>query len=787
MKFVKNNPILIVFAIIITFVLWQFVIADNVLPEDKFYDETVTEYTGEWERVLADGSTVKQEVPGKCNAKRGEEIVVRTTLPSDIYEDTYLCFRSGKQDMEFYVDDELHMEYNTKTTRFTGKYSPVAFVFVKIGPRDAGKILTVKSQTGSSYSGIFYNVYRGEMMAIWKYFFEQFGSETVIAFALFVLSLFCIIGGWILLLFYRTRTILTHISWGIFLASIWIIVNSVFRQLIYNNMSVVNDMAFYMIMLMPVPFLMYIDEIQNKRYAHIYRALEIIAETDFVICTVLHLTKIVDFAESVSVMVIISITVVLMMGVMIIVDLIRGYIKEYYLVAIGMLCVYAAAIFQMVTYFQKTKFFSGATLAMGLLLLLAFAIADSIKKLVNIEAEKQHALAASEEKTKFLAKMSHEIRTPINALIGFDTMILRETREESTREYANDIYKSSMLLLDLVNEILDLSRIESGKVEIISEEYDYSKMIHEIISMISVKAESKGLEFNINLDESIPLGLIGDCVRIKQILTNILTNAVKYTEEGSITLTVSANYTEDEKKVIMHFSVKDTGIGIKDEDIKKLFIPFERIEEKRNHNIEGTGLGMAITMQLLELMNSRLIVDSVYGQGSEFSFDIEQGVYDNEPVGSLCERISVSNNNVYREVFTAPDAHVLVVDDNVINLRVFESLLRKTGMQIDKADNGITAIEMIKNNRYDVIFLDHMMPDMDGIEVLDNVRKLSDYPNKDTPFVALTANAISGAKEMYLENGFDDFLAKPIIPAELENMLAAILPNDKYYRTLQNV
>lgn len=781
MNEIKKNPVFIFFVVLITVTLWQFVIADNVLTEDKFYNETVTEYTGEWERVLPDGSTVKQDVPGKCDAKRGEEVVVRTILPNDIYEDTYLCFRSGKQDMEFYVDNELHMEYNTKKTRFTGKYSSVAFVFVKIHPQDAGRILTVKTHTDSSYSGIFYNVYRGEMMAIWKLFFKQYGSEIIIAFALFVLSLFCIVGGWILLLFYRTRTILTHISWGIFLASIWIIMNSVFRQLIYNNMSVVNDMAFYMIMLMPIPFLMYIDEIQNKRYTTIYKVLEIISEIDFVVCTVLHLTKLIDFAESVSVMVIISISVVLMMGVLIVVDMVRGHIKEYFLVAIGMLCVYTAAIFQMVTYFQKTKFFSGATLAMGLLLLLAFAIADSIKKLVNIEAEKQHALAANEEKTKFLAKMSHEIRTPINALIGFDTMILRETKEKATREYANDIYKSSTLLLELVNEILDLSRIEAGKIEIISEEYDYPKMINEVISMISVKTEAKGLEFKLKLDENVPVRLIGDCVRIKQILTNILTNAVKYTEEGSVELSVTAKLADDEGHVMIHFAVKDTGIGIKKEDIDKLFSPFERIEEKRNHNIEGTGLGMAITMQLLELMNSSLKVDSVYGEGSEFSFDIEQEVYDSKPAGKISGRVVSEHNNTYNKNLKAPDAHILVVDDNAINIKVFENLLKKTLIKIDKTDNGIDAINMISNNRYDIIFLDHMMPDMDGIEVLNNVRKLTNYPNIDTPVIALTANAVSGAKEMYLSKGFDDFLSKPIIPSDLEDMLATLLPDEKYY------
>lgn len=393
------------------------------------------------------------------------------------------------------------------------------------------------------------------------------------------------------------------------------------------------------------------------------------------------------------------------------------------------------------------------------------------------EEERKLALAADDAKGKFLAHMSHEIRTPINAVLGMNTMILRETRDMQIKEYALDIQTAGQNLLSLINDILDFSKIESGKLEIISVEYDMSSMIHDISNMIRTKAHDKNLAFEIHLDENLPSKLFGDDVRIRQILTNLLNNGVKYTHQGSVSLSINGR--KENGKILLDFEVADTGIGIKEEDISKLFKEFERIEEARNRNIEGSGLGMNITVQLLSLMNSNLQVESEYGKGSKFSFTIEQQIIDSTPIGNLEKRIrEQSEDYSYMEVFTAPDAQILVVDDNATNLKVFVNLLKTTKVNVDVADGGFACLEMVKKKRYDLIFLDHMMPDLDGIETLHQMKEMSDSKCDGVPVIALTANAITGAKEMYLAEGFDAFLSKPINPEKLEQMILLLLPRD---------
>ena len=393
------------------------------------------------------------------------------------------------------------------------------------------------------------------------------------------------------------------------------------------------------------------------------------------------------------------------------------------------------------------------------------------------EAARLDAIAANAAKGRFLAHMSHEIRTPINAILGMDTMILREAKDSQIKDYAMDIQNAGQTLLALINDILDFSKIESGKLEIIQAEYDFSSLMHDIFNMIRVKAEAKKLELKLFVDENIPSKLFGDDVRLRQVLVNLLNNAVKYTQQGTVTLRVGGQV--EGRRVRLDFSVEDTGIGIKEEDIGKLFHEFERIEEKRNRTIEGTGLGLNITTQILTLMGSMLNVESSYGKGSRFFFSLEQQIVDSTPIGNLEERIrEQSANYSYHVTFTAPEAKVLVVDDNLMNLKVFVNLLKTTKICVDMADSGKACLEMIGKNSYDIIFLDHMMPEMDGIETLHHMKEQKENRCIGTPVVALTANAISGAKEMYLSEGFDAFLPKPINPEKLEQMILKLLPRE---------
>ena len=397
----------------------------------------------------------------------------------------------------------------------------------------------------------------------------------------------------------------------------------------------------------------------------------------------------------------------------------------------------------------------------------------------ELKAEKLQADAANRAKSEFLSNMSHEIRTPINAVLGMDEMILRESREQPILEYAENIRVAGNNLLGLVNDILDFSKIEAGKMDIIPVEYALSSVLNDLVNMIQKRAEKKGLELIVKASPELPSMLYGDEIRIKQVVTNILTNAVKYTEAGSVTLSV--DFERQGEDILLKFSVKDTGIGIKEEDIGKLFSAFERIEEKRNRSVEGTGLGMNITQRLLALMGSKLEVESVYGEGSDFSFRLVQKVMNWEPMGDFEEshRNSLRQHKVYRESFLAPEAHILVVDDTVMNLTVIKGLLKQTKVQIDTAESGYECLKLVQKKKYDIIFLDHRMPGIDGIETLKRMRELPEHLNGDTPVISLTANAVSGARETYIQAGFHDYLTKPISSTQLEEMMLKYLPKEK--------
>ncbi len=402
---------------------------------------------------------------------------------------------------------------------------------------------------------------------------------------------------------------------------------------------------------------------------------------------------------------------------------------------------------------------------------------DHYRYLEELEEQKKKADEANRAKSSFLANMSHEIRTPINAVLGMDEMILRESEEKSIRSYARDIKIAGKTLLSLVNDILDFSKIEEGKMEILPTQYELSSVINDLINMIRSKAEKKGLKVELDVDPEVPHILYGDEIRIKQVITNLLTNAVKYTHQGKVTLQFGFNKLS-EKQILLSVKVSDTGIGIKEEDMEKLFSPFSRIDEKKNRSVEGTGLGMSIVRQLLDLMDSKLEVKSVYGEGSEFSFEIKQDVIRWDPMGDMTARFTTEEveTDAYQELFHAPDAHILVVDDTEVNLTVFQNLLKKTEADIDVAISGRTALAMAAAKQYDVIFIDHMMPDMDGIETLNRLKENSEY---QAVYIALTANAVSGAREMYLEAGFADYMSKPIDGSKLEKMVRKYIPKDK--------
>lgn len=406
--------------------------------------------------------------------------------------------------------------------------------------------------------------------------------------------------------------------------------------------------------------------------------------------------------------------------------------------------------------------------------LLSYLIRSQDEANVNMRNAADAAIAAGQAKSRFLAQMSHEIRTPINAVLGMNEMILRETGDENIREYAGNIQAAGANLLSLINSILDFSKIEDGKMEIIPVRYDLATVVNNLVNSIAQRAKDKSLELSVNVDEGLPTVLYGDDLRISQVVMNLLTNAVKYTDRGSVSLNVSENRREN-NSVYITFKVSDTGIGIREEDMDKLFGSFERIEETRNRNIEGTGLGMSIVTRLLDMMDSSLNVESVYGEGSEFSFVIRQDIVDPHPVGDYRKRLGITEYTGSQTHPYVTGAKVLVVDDNEMNLKVAAGLLKLNGIKPNLAFSGAEAIERMKETPYDLVFLDHMMPEMDGMETL-KILKENDLIPKGCAVIALTANAVVGARDLYLNAGFSDYLSKPIDVERLEDKLIKFLP-----------
>ena len=390
-----------------------------------------------------------------------------------------------------------------------------------------------------------------------------------------------------------------------------------------------------------------------------------------------------------------------------------------------------------------------------------------------LQLEKAAADTANKAKSDFLADMSHEIRTPINAVLGMNEMILRESKDEQILEYSTNIKSAGNTLLSIINNILDFSKIEDGKMTLVPAEFDTAEFITNLVNTISERARAKGLEFVTEIDESVPSKLYGDDVRISQIVMNLLTNAVKYTERGSVTLRMKNNGITD-GSVKLRVEVSDTGIGIKDEDLSKLFESFKRIEEKRNRHIEGTGLGISIVCKLLAMMDSKLEVESQYAIGSTFGFNLKLRVTDPEPVGKYEEkRKSVLSHDEEAHIY-APKARILVTDDNGMNLKVAINFMKIFGITPVTCSSGAETIELMRQEKFDIVFLDHMMPNMDGIETL-KVLKDEDLLG-GAVVIALTANAVVGAEAQYLSAGFDGYLSKPITVNDIEKTLKKYLP-----------
>lgn len=765
----------------VAFVLFLvFVIGESILPDERdSFDTECRIFEAEWQQVLENGEKKPVEVPGKIPADYGEIVTITTTLPLETYNGEVICFRPIWQDIKIFVDGKIRQSYCTEDTRLFGTNSAPCYVFVNLYEDDAGKELIYQFSSNSKYAGTMLKSYIGDRTSIWLYLIQDSGARTVLSIFLLVLSLFCVIVCIILKLVYKKKLSLKYLAWAVFFCAFWMLSETEFRQLLFGNISLLSNYPYWSLMMIPFPLIIYINEVQSGYYKKVYIAPIIYSMFIMITGTILQIFDIAQFVQQLLFIHVGLAVCIICIVVTISIDALKKKISDYLFVGIGILGLLLSAVLEILLYYIGSGLSIGTMVAFGLLVLLIMAIIKTGQDLMHTEQKKQQAIMAREAQAKFLTNMSHEIRTPINAIIGMNEMVLRENENESVKEYAYNIQSASNMLLGLINDILDFSKIEAGQLELVEATYRLVSLIQDEVLLLNARIAGKPISTQIDISPDMPSKLLGDELRIKQVLTNLLSNAVKYTKEGSVTLKAFSK-SVDADTVILCFSVTDTGIGIKEEDLSKLFSSFKRLELNKNRNIEGTGLGLNIAKQLANLMQGDITVESKYGKGSTFTVSIPQKVMDKQPIGNFEEALREyrKEKHTMDNFFIAPNATILIVDDNSVNRTLIKSLLKRTKIKVDHAASGRECLELTGQKKYDIILMDHMMPELDGVETLNLLRNDESNPNCNTVVIALTANAIAGCREMYLGYGFNDYFSKPIQAQKLETLIFHYLPED---------
>lgn len=585
-KFTKYIQTFLGLAVIASFIF--FIVAQISLPaENKPVSQMKELYDGEWVHILEDGSKETVQLPVQLSCEQGQWAVLETCLPEDIGH-TSLVLRSLQQDFKIYVDGKLRREYSTMDTQLFGKTSTITYVMVPLDREDGGKVMRIEFMSDSFYSGYMEEILCGEKSDVVAYLVGQFGASTLMAIVLFLVGLAVMIACQPFVSVFRFKGSEEMFMMGILIAMIsaWLLSESKLRQFIFPSSTIAMYMGFFMIMLLPYSFLGYINLVQKKRYEKVYSCIWLWSAINFVTCIVLQVFEIKDFFETMTSSHIVLGAVILSAFVTIILDIRTGIITEYRIVALGLAGILLAAIFEISLSYVVNARWNGVPLCVSLLIFVCAAAVKVGKELTTIEREKQVAEEARRAQALFLANMSHEIRTPINTVLGMNEMILRQSEDKEISGYAKHIKRAGKMLVGLIDEILDFSKIEAGKLEISMLPYSLSAMLADAQTAVAARAAEKGLTITAQTESGLPAVLKGDELRIKQILNNLLTNAVKYTEQGKITIVVKGEKC-DENRIMLRLRVEDTGMGIKKEDIPHLFDSFQRLELEKIDIFKG--------------------------------------------------------------------------------------------------------------------------------------------------------------------------------------------------------
>jgi signal transduction histidine kinase/DNA-binding NarL/FixJ family response regulator len=707
-----------------------------------------------------------------------EDFTIRATLPDNIKDHEYL-FLDTRKDIAVYINGELRRDFIEERDVNIPGGSVKRFMFlVPLSEKDSGGEVELVRLSDVKDEQIVPETYISTRSGALSHMIDNDGLSFFLAAIVLIFSFVVIVVSIVLRFWYKMKIDMLYGALGIFVIAFWIITDSFLFPFIFGVYHVNGIMNYILCLMIPLAPIIYLNSVQRGRYRTLMSVGLIIASVNAVLWPLLHFTGVLPFYNIRTIVNLILLGMAATAIGVLVVDAIRGYVKTYRYTFIGFFgfLLFSLAELLIILFVKNTN--ESLPMVAGLAFLLVFVVIQQIDDLRKIKQEKQHAIDISEAKTRFLASMSHEIRTPINAILGMNEMILRENRDPAIGEYSRNIKSSGKMLLMLVNDVLDFSKIEAGKLEISEAPFNMADMLYDVLSIINERADEKMLELKTEFTGEIPKELISDEFRIRQILVNLLSNAVKYTEEGSVTLCMGGEYTEEGYNLCM--AVKDTGKGIPKEDQPYLFEAFTRADLKKNINIEGTGLGLAIVKSIVDSMKGTIEVESEYGEGSEFRVTLPVRYENKDPLEEDFMDNRIEQNAVLEPCdFSAPDAKVLAVDDNQSNLTIVKLFLERTGIKPDLCKTGDRAIDLCKNKKYDLIILDHMMPQPDGIETLQTIKTSPESLNRDTKAVVLTANAVAGSRQMYMDVGFDDYLSKPVDAKVLEQTVKAMLPPDK--------